>query len=202
MIVIVDYGAGNLASVRNMIRKVGGDAIISNQLGDVASANKLLLPGVGAFDYGMGKLNELGLAAPLRERAQAGVPLLGICLGMQLLSNGSDEGDLPGLGLIPARFRQFIPDRNARLRVPHVGWNTVNVLRENPILPLAGEEQRFYFVHSYYAECERCEDRIATTTYGVDFTSTYGRGNVLGCQFHPEKSHRFGMALMKRFLEI
>lgn len=202
MIVIVDYGAGNLASVRNMIRKVGGDAVISSQSADVASASKLLLPGVGAFDYGMGKLNELGLVAPLHERAQAGVPLLGICLGMQLLSNGSDEGEIPGLGLIPARFRQFVPDRGARLRVPHVGWNTVNVLRANPILPLADEEQRFYFVHSYYAECEHDDDRIAMTTYGIDFTSAYGRGNVLGCQFHPEKSHRFGMALMKRFLEI
>ena len=201
MIVIIDYGAGNLASVRNMVRKVGGDAVISSRPADIASASKLVLPGVGAFDYGMGKLHELGLVSPLHERAQAGVPLLGICLGMQLLSNGSDEGELPGLGLIQARFRQFIPDRDARLRVPHVGWNTVNVLRANPILPLADEEQRFYFVHSYYAECERDEDRIATTTYGIDFTSSYGHGNVLGCQFHPEKSHRFGMALMKRFLE-
>jgi glutamine amidotransferase len=202
MIVIVDYGTGNLASVRNMIRKVGGDAVISSQPADIASAVKLVLPGVGAFDYGMGKLHELELVAPLRERAQTGVPLLGICLGMQLLSNGSDEGEAPGLGLIPARFRRFIPNKEARLRVPHVGWNTVDVLRENPILPLLEEEQRFYFVHSYYAECEHQDDRIATTTYDVDFTSAYGRGNVLGCQFHPEKSHRFGMALMKRFLEV
>ena len=202
MIVIVDYGAGNLASVRNMIRKVGGDANISGHPEDIASATKLLLPGVGAFDYGMGKLRELGLIGPLLERAQAGVPMLGICLGMQLLSKGSEEGETPGLGLIAARFRRFVPDKEARLRVPHVGWNTVNVIRPNPLLPSADEEQRFYFVHSYYAECENDEDRISTTNYGVEFTSAYGGGNVLGCQFHPEKSHKFGMALMKRFLEV
>lgn len=202
MIVIIDYGTGNLASVRNMIRKVGGDAIISNRQADVEAASKLLLPGVGAFDHGMTKLQELGLVAPLCERAAAGVPLLGICLGMQLLSNGSDEGEKPGLGLIEARFHRFIPDLQNRLRVPHVGWNTVKVIQKNDLLPQTSEELRFYFVHSYYAECQRDEDRIAFTHYGLDFVSVYGRRNILGCQFHPEKSHKFGMALMKRFLDL
>lgn len=202
MIVIVDYGAGNVASVRNMIRKAGGDAEVSGSPEVVAGAKKLLLPGVGAFDYGMANLAERGLVEVLKDRAAAGVPFLGICLGMQLLSYGSEEGDLPGLGLIPAHFRRFTVDKEARLRVPHVGWNTVNVLRSNPLLGQTEEEQRFYFVHSYFAECEQPEDRIATTTYGIEFTSAYGRGNVLGCQFHPEKSHRFGLALMRRFLEV
>ena len=202
MIIVVDYGTGNLASVRNMIRKVGGSATISNRVEDIRSATKLLLPGVGSFDYGMQKLQELGLVAPLRERAAAGVPLLGICLGMQLLSNGSDEGVLPGLGLISARFEKFTPDKQARLRVPHVGWNTVNVIRKNLLLPQSDEEQRFYFVHSYYAKCKIHEDQIATTNYGLEFTSMYGRDNIMGCQFHPEKSHKFGMALKKQFLDI
>lgn len=202
MIVIVDYGAGNLASVRNMIRKVGGDAIISNKADDIAAATKILLPGVGAFDYGMRKLHEIGLVCSLRERAGAGIPLLGICLGMQLLSQGSEEGREPGLGLIAARFVKFIPNRAARLRVPHVGWNTIKIIKDNALLPKTIEEQRFYFVHSYYAQCDSDVDKIAVTDYGGEFVSAYSHGNVFGCQFHPEKSHKFGMALMKRFLEF
>lgn len=195
--VIVDYEAGNIASVLNMIRKAGGDAVVSGRSEDVERASKLVLPGVGSFDYGMTHLHAKGLPQVIKARAAAGVPLLGICLGMQLLGTRSEEGVQEGLGLIDASFRRF---SNSGLRVPHVGWNTVQVVKENPLMDKVGEECRYYFVHSYYALCKDHDDVLATTHYGAPFVSAYCRGSVFGVQFHPEKSHRFGLQLMKRFL--
>jgi glutamine amidotransferase len=199
VILIVDYQAGNIASVLNMIRKAGGDAVVSGRPEDVERASKLVLPGVGSFDYGMTHLHAKALPQAIKARVAAGVPLLGICLGMQLLGTQSEEGVLPGLGLIDAAFRRF---SNAGLRVPHVGWNTVQVVKENPLMDKAGEECRYYFVHSYYARCQDHGDVLATTDYGAPFVSAYSRANVFGVQFHPEKSHRFGLDLMKRFLGV
>lgn len=199
MIVIIDYEAGNIASVLNMIRKAGGDAVVSGRPEDVERASKLVLPGVGSFDHGMTHLHAKGLPRAIKARAEASVPLLGICLGMQLLSMQSEEGIQPGLGLINAAFKKF---SDPALRVPHVGWNTVQVVKENPLLDKVGEDRRYYFVHSYYAVCQDPNDVVAITDYGSSFVSAYSRGNVLGVQFHPEKSHRFGLHLMKRFLEL
>ncbi|MBV6422330.1 MAG: Imidazole glycerol phosphate synthase subunit HisH [Steroidobacteraceae bacterium] len=199
MIVIVDYEAGNIASVLNMIRKAGGDAIVSGRADDIKRASKLILPGVGSFDHGITHLQAKSLPSVMRERVVAGVPLLGICLGMQLLALRSEEGVQPGLGLIRANFKRFgRPD----LRVPHMGWNTLNVTRKHPLLDNIGEEDRYYFAHSYYALCEDPADVLATTDYGGPFVSAYAQANVVGVQFHPEKSHRFGLRLMKRFLEM
>lgn len=203
MLVIIDYGLGNLASVLNMVRKVGGKAKVSNDLNDILSASKLILPGVGAFDHGVMQLRSLGFFPLIQEMALAGTPTLGICLGMQLLARQSEEGHLEGLGLIDAEFRKIsFKDNMIGLRVPHVGWNHVSVVKKNPLIPNDGREQRYYFTHSYYAVCSNEEDVLATTDYGDQIIAAYSRGAVFGVQFHPEKSHRFGMALIKRFVEL
>jgi len=202
MIVIIDYECGNIASVLNMIRKAGGDAIVSGSHEVFAQASKLILPGVGAYDQGMSHLHAKKLPAILQTRAAAGVPLLGICLGMQLLGLGSEEGKIPGLGLIAARFKKFVFEADSAMRIPHVGWNTVDAQKTNALIHCDQEEKRYYFDHSYYAVCAEVEDVLATTEYGHSFPSAYSRESVYGVQFHPEKSHRFGLALIKRFLDI
>jgi glutamine amidotransferase len=200
MITIVDCGLGNAGSVLNMIRRVGGEARLSAIPQEVASATKLILPGVGAFDAGMTALGTSGLGDAVREAVDAGAMLLGICLGMQLLLEGSEEGSLPGLGLVPGRCRRFDLAEQG-LRVPHMGWNTITATRSSILFEPTDDEQRFYFVHSYHAECEDPADVSATANYGIEFTAAVERGRVLGAQFHPEKSHRFGMALMTRLIE-
>ena len=202
MIVIVDYECGNIASVLNMIRKAGGDAIVSGSHEVIEQAAKLVLPGVGAYDQGMSHLHAKQLPAILQARAAAGVPLLGICLGMQLLGLGSEEGKIPGLGLIAARFKRFVFNADSAMRIPHVGWNTVHTQKTNYLIPSDQVEKRYYFDHSYYAVCAHEEDILATTEYGYGFPSAYSRESVYGVQFHPEKSHRFGLSLIKQFLDI
>lgn len=202
MIVIVDYECGNIASVLNMIRKAGGDATVSGSHEVIQQASKLVLPGVGAYDQGMSHLHAKQLPEILQARAAAGVPLLGICLGMQLLGLGSEEGKIPGLGLIAARFKRFVFNADSAMRIPHVGWNTVHTQKTNPLIPSDQEEKRYYFDHSYYAVCAHEEDILATTEYGHGFPSAYSRESVYGVQFHPEKSHRFGLSLIKQFLDI
>jgi glutamine amidotransferase len=168
----------------------------------VLAADKLILPGVGAFDAGMAALAARGLdEAVHRAVTENGARLLGICLGMHLLLEKSMEGNSPGLGLVPGRARQFVPD-GARVRVPHMGWNVVRPTRDSVLLDHHGEEQRFYFVHSYFAECTDPADAAGLTTHGDDFVSVLERGRVFGVQFHAEKSHRFGMALLRRFAEF
>lgn len=203
MIVVVDYGAGNIGSVLNMIRKVGGQAIASSQPDELRNAQKILLPGVGSFDNAVIKLEQLGLAQPLRDCGAAGVPLFGICLGMQLLSYGSEEGTLPGLGLIPGRVRRFrFEAEQSALKIPHMGWNQVMASKKHPLADGLEAGARFYFVHSYHYDCEDPADELFRTHYGYDFTSGVQRGNVMGVQFHPEKSHRFGMQLFKNFIGL
>jgi glutamine amidotransferase len=201
MISIVNYGVSNVGSMLNMMRKLGVPAETVSTPGEIERAEKIILPGIGAFDHGMKTLMEMNLAEPLKQRARAGVPLLGVCLGMQMLAGGSEEGNIAGLGLIEGRCVRFSPDGQAGIRIPHMGWNELAVRRENPLLE-GLERPRFYFVHSYYFVCQDPADELARSSYGIDFTAAVQRGNILGVQFHPEKSHRFGMALLKNFASI
>ena len=203
MITIINYGAGNTGSVLNMISKVGGRAKISSDPSELRDARKILLPGVGSFDNAMQKLNNLGLTQPILDCAKAGVPILGICLGMQILSYGSEEGLLPGLGIIPGRVRRFdFNHMDSLLKVPHMGWNQAKSCKDNPLVNGLDIDARFYFVHSYYFECEDPSNQIFKTQYGHEFTSGVQLDNVMGVQFHPEKSHRHGMQLIKNFIML
>lgn len=202
MIVIIDYDCGNIASVANMIRKAGHKSLVSSQAEDIAQASALILPGVGSFDHGIKQLRARGLPEQITERVAAGVPVLGVCLGMQLLTLGSEEGDMQGLGLVRAHVKRFSFPPERRLPVPHVGWNKAVAHKDNPLLPRDGQERRFYFVHSYYVQCELDDDVLCETDYGVRFASGFSNGDVYGVQFHPEKSHRFGLDLFSRFLKV
>lgn len=204
-IVIVDYGLGNLASILNMLRKVGArDAAISSDAGDIARAGKLILPGVGAFDNGMANLAERGLIPVLNERVRdAHIPVLGICLGLQLFAAQSEEGRLPGLGWIDADTVRFdAADARGSIKVPHMGWNTMTVCGSSPLFDGLGDDTRFYFVHSYHLRCRDADDVTATTHYGYDFPASVRRGNIMGTQFHPEKSHKYGARLLKNFVDL
>ncbi len=203
MIVIVDYRMGNLGSIVNILRKVGADAVVSGDTGVVGDATKLILPGVGAFDEGMKNIVGLGLRETLDRRVlRDRVPTLGICLGMQLMARRSEEGESSGLGWIAGdvkRFR-FAPEQ-AQLKVPHMGWNTVKTWKQSPLFDRFTEPPRFYFVHSYYVACDDAGDVLATASYGGDFTAAFQRGKLMGVQFHPEKSHKFGVTLFRNFVE-
>ena len=203
MITIVDYGMGNLASIANMLARVGAAARIASAPADVRAATKLVLPGVGAFDTGMERLVASGLVPVLRERAvEAGVPTLGICLGLQLMARSSEEGRLPGLGWIDATVgRCRDPGGAARLRVPHMGWGRVTPVRPHPLFAGIETRPRFYFVHSYHLRLARPEDLLAEAVHGAAFPAAVAIGSLLGVQFHPEKSHRDGMALLRNFAE-
>jgi glutamine amidotransferase len=204
MIVIIDYKMGNLGSIVNMLKKVGAEAIITSEASVVETADKIILPGVGAFDNGMKNLNQLGLLPVLNRKAvEDKIPVLGICLGMQLLTKGSEEGDLPGLGWVDAETVKFRFDKaEPALKIPHMGWNSVTINRKAGILKEMNGDSRFYFVHSYYVRCNEESDILATTHYGHEFTSAIRRGNIMGTQFHPEKSHKFGMNVFRNFVSI
>jgi glutamine amidotransferase len=198
---IVNYGMGNVGSIANMIRKAGGEAVISGDPDVLAGAGKIVLPGVGAFDQGMRAIGERALAQIVREAAARGIPILGICLGMQLMMECSEEGRLPGLGLVPGGVRRF-PTGVQLPRVPHMGWNRIAVRKACPLFAGEDDERRYYFVHSYYVSCGDPGDVVATTVHGLEFVAAFQRGNLYGVQFHPEKSHRFGMALFAKFLDL
>jgi glutamine amidotransferase len=203
-VVIVDYGMGNVGSIANMIKKVGGNSIITSSHEEILKADKLILPGVGSFDTGMRNLNNSGLIEVLNKKViDERSPILGICLGMQLMTKSSEEGQEKGLSWVNARTLRFqFPVAENKLRIPHMGWNTVTKLKENPLLTgIAVEKIRFYFVHSYYVSCEMEKDVLLTSHYGYDFHSAFQVENILGVQFHPEKSHRFGMQVMANFLK-
>jgi glutamine amidotransferase len=204
MIYIVNYGIGNIGSVANMLKHIGVPSRIANSVEEIEAAPVLLLPGVGAFGMAMQALHRLNFVDVLRHKVMVEkTPILGICLGMQLLGTGSEEassiGNEPGLGFIDADFVKFRFPAGAPLKVPHMGWSPIAVKRDTPLLSMSAEEQRFYFVHSYYARCNDPADVIATANYGEEFVCVYGRDNVFGTQFHPEKSHRFGMNLLRNF---
>lgn len=200
MIVIVDYGMGNVGSILNMLTRLGIPARISGEPEVIAVADKLILPGVGAFDQGMRNLAERDLVALLDHRVrQEGCPVLGICLGMQLLGGSSEEGSLPGLGWINAATVRFAFNGDRGLKVPHMGWNHVRPRPGNSLFAGYDESPRFYFVHSYHVHCHDMADVAGVTTYGIEFHAAVSHGNVHGVQFHPEKSHAFGMRLLQNF---
>ncbi|MFC2097391.1 imidazole glycerol phosphate synthase subunit HisH [Bacteroidota bacterium] len=201
MIYIVDYGMGNLGSVKNMLRYISVESKITNNPEDIKNANKIILPGVGSFDMAMKRIEESGFREVLDKKAlKEKVPLLGICLGMQLLTNGSEEGKLSGLGWIPANTVRFPRDNG--LKVPHMGWNLVEQSYSSQLTYGLPEVCRYYFVHSYYVRVENETNSILKTNYGIDFDSAIQKENIYGVQFHPEKSHKFGMQLLKNFSTI
>jgi glutamine amidotransferase len=202
MIVIVDYKMGNLGSVSNIIKKNGHTSIISSDIATIASASKIILPGVGSFEKAMNNLNELGLIDVLNEKVvQQKTPTLGICLGMQLMTNYSEEGNVKGLGWVNAKTVKFELPNSPELKIPHMGWNEVNFPRDHFLCENYQEKPRFYFVHSYHVVCENDNNKLMTTKHGIEFTSAIVKDNITGVQFHPEKSHKFGMTLFKNFIE-
>jgi imidazole glycerol-phosphate synthase subunit HisH len=204
MITIIDFGVGNLGSILNMCKRVDHHALVTSDIGEIKKASRLILPGVGSYDNGMKKLKEYDLIPVLNELVLGKkIPLLGICLGMQLLAKRSEEGELSGLGWIDAYFKKFsFSSESSHLKIPHTGWNIVESTKPNSLIPVNQNEQRFYFVHSYHAVCNHADDIMATTHHGYEFTAAFSHENIYGVQFHPEKSHRFGMALMKKFLDL
>jgi glutamine amidotransferase len=204
MIVIIDYGLGNLNSIANMFKRVGVQAAISSDPEIIAAADKLVLPGVGAFDAGMRNLNESGLLPVLNKCVlERKILVLGLCLGMQLMARESEEGQIPGLGWLDASVVRFnIPDDQRQLKIPHMSWNTLEIQKAHPLFSEMVDEPRFYFVHSYHLLCHQTEDVLARTEYGYRFDSVVARGNIMGVQFHPEKSHKFGMRLLKNYAEV
>jgi len=204
MISIIDYGLGNLNSIKNMLRRLGYRSEIINDSDAISRAEKIILPGVGAFDNGMHNIQSKGFTLPLYKKAkEEKVPILGICLGMQLLFSSSEEGCEKGLGFISGHATRFkFDDKFSKYKVPHMGWNEVKIVRSHPLVNNLPEDARFYFVHSYKIECANKSDVILTADYGGDFTAAVAHENIMGTQFHPEKSHRFGMILLKNFAEM
>ena len=197
MITIIDYGLGNIESIANMLKKIGQKSIISQNNEDILEAKKLILPGVGSFDTGMNNLKKRGFIEILNKRVlKDKIPILGICLGMQLMSKSSEEGLEKGFGWINAETKKF---NYKSLKIPHMGWNSINIQKQSSLFNNHNQKRRFYFVHSYYVECNVKEDILTTTEYGQSFTSMFEKGNIYGAQFHPEKSHAFGMEIFNKF---
>lgn len=202
MIAIVDYGVGNLFSLKSSLSMIGADAIVTRNADDLRASDKIILPGVGAFEDAANKLRATGLDAVVIEQAKAGKPLLGICLGMQMLFDRSLEyGEHKGLGLIAGDVIDMRPQIPANLKVPHIGWNALKLKKPvHPLFRYIKEGDCVYFVHSYYASnCEAAT--IATAEYGADLTAAVASGNVVGCQFHPEKSGKVGLNILRAFCE-
>ena len=199
-IAIIDYGAGNLRSVRNTLVHLGADVRTARTPDELAGAQKIVLPGVGAFGRGMAALDQAGFVPPLKQAVAAGVPLIGICLGMQFLFEESDElGQHAGLGLLPGWVTRFPA---AGPKVPHIGWNQLHRRRDDPLLAGVADGAYAYFVHSYYVDAGDPADVVAVTGYGIDFASVVRRGNVCGIQPHPEKSQAVGQQILRNFLEM
>lgn len=203
MIGIINYGLGNLKSIQNIISYVGGKSQIINRPEDLIGIRKLILPGVGAFDHGMKGLENGNWISTLNRLViEEQTPILGICLGMQLMCTSSEEGNLTGLGWIDAAVKKISFPADLDLKIPHMGWNVLNIKRDNPLFNNDGSELRFYFVHSYHVVCNKPNDILATTNHGFDITSSFQHRNIFGVQFHPEKSHKFGKVFFKKFIEI
>jgi glutamine amidotransferase len=200
MITIIDYGVGNLASVLNIFKRINVEAEITGDKEKIANASKILLPGVGAFDHAVTKIEEYGFTELLNKKALVDrVPILGICLGMQLLTRESEEGKLKGFGWIDAKTIKFSFQPEQKLKVPHMGWNEVISKRTSPLTDGFEPHSRFYFVHSYHVVAQDPADVVMTSFYGYEFHSVIQHGNIYGAQFHPEKSHKFGMKLLSNF---
>jgi glutamine amidotransferase len=203
VITIVDYGTSNLGSMQNMLKKIGAASRIAASSQDLEPATKIIVPGVGSFDAGMKKLRESGMVPMLNQKALVEkVPTLGVCLGMQLMTRSSEEGELPGLGWIDARTRRFDQRLDPSIKVPHMGWNEVVAAKASELIGQFPADARFYFAHSFYVDCASPEDVLLEVSYGTStFAAGFERGNLMGAQFHPEKSHRFGMTFLRNFVE-
>ena len=198
---IIDVGIGNIASVANMLSRNGAKSIRASDPEKLSRGSKLILPGVGSFDAGINALRKHGMDEAIFDAVKQGGYLLGICLGMQLLFSKSEEGILPGLGLIKGHVDRIVP-KDISMKIPHMGWNVVRPVKDSSLFLSGDEEQRYYFVHSYHGVCDDQSDVTALVNHGYDFTCAVERDNILGVQFHPEKSHRFGLALLKKFIEL
>ena len=203
MIVVIDYDVGNIGSILNMLKKVGAAAICSSDKNTIENAEKLILPGVGSFDQAFAKLNASGLVPVLNQKViEDQTPIFGICLGMQLFTQRSEEGSAKGLGWLDATVKRFdFEEGLSSLKIPHMGWNRVDIRNESPLFANMHENHRFYFVHSYHIECHDEHDVVGLTRYGYPFVSMIQKENIFGVQFHPEKSHKYGMQILKNFIE-
>lgn len=194
---------GNLGSIQNMFKRINVESETTGDPEQILKAKKILLPGVGAFDAAIERITQSGLRQVLDKKVlEEKVPVLGICLGMQLLTNSSEEGVLPGLGWVPAKTIKFVFEPGSKLKVPHMGWNLIAPKHASPLIADLPEETRFYFVHSFYVKAEDERHVLTTTTHGLEFHSIIQKENVFGAQFHPEKSHKFGMKLLENFARI
>lgn len=203
MITIIDYGIGNVGSIKNMLKKIGQKSIVTSVKEDILASDKLILPGVGAYDHGIEQLYRSNLIDTLNQKViKDKTPILGICLGMQLFSKGSEEGSKQGLGWINAYTQKFRFNDEINLPVPHMGWNELRKNKDSKLLTGLPINSRFYFVHSYHLNCEDPSDILFTSNYGYEFACGIEKDNILGVQFHPEKSHKFGMQLLKNFAEL
>src|SRR3989344_4495913 len=194
MITIIDFGVGNLGSIQNMLKKIGYKSVITSNIQEINNAQKLILPGVGKFDYAMQQLAERNFIDVLNKKVLLEkTPILGICLGVQIFTKGSEEGKLPGLGWFDAETLKFNFEPNSNLKIPNMGWHDIHIKKESKLLQGLPANSRFYFVHSYYLKCNNSQDGILSATYGFEYVCAIEKENIVGVQFHPEKSHRFGM---------
>jgi glutamine amidotransferase len=202
-IVIVNYGMGNIGSVARKLKRIGASPVVATSSSDLVASDKIILPGVGHFASGVSKLKELGLWDVIIEAVVVKkVPILGICLGMQLLANESEEGPSPGFGWIDANVVRFIVDNPYRYKIPHTGWNHAEIKKDSPLFEGVNLDTGFYFVHSYHMKCHDKSDILSMTEYSIPFVSAVQRDNIFGVQFHPEKSHDAGERLLKNFVQL
>ena len=204
MIALIDYGVGNIRAFTNIYKKLDIPVRVAQNVDDLAGITKVILPGVGAFDHAMEQLEESGMRQRLDELViQHKVPVVGICVGMQMLAHSSDEGKLPGLGWIDGTVKKFDGSKiNYSTHLPHMGWNDVKPVKQNELLTGLENDAKFYFLHSYYFHCNDAQDAIATTEYGIEFSCAVNRDNIYGVQFHPEKSHQYGIQLLNNFAKL
>ena len=203
MIIIVDYGVGNLGSVKNMLKKAGFESILASDEATVEKASRIILPGIGAFDHCMKRFNASGLRPLVTKKViEDKIPLLGICVGLQMLMENSEEGSEPGLGWIAGRTVKFRKESLGDLKIPHMGWTDVNLSKPSVLTENLGDQPRFYFVHSFHVVPVQKEDELLEANYGYDFAAGVSRDNIFGVQFHPEKSAAIGERILKNFIQI
>jgi imidazole glycerol-phosphate synthase subunit HisH len=205
MIAIIDYDAGNLASVARAVTHLGAANVVTRNIEEIQGADRIIFPGVGAAGSAMASLKRLGIDAALLEAFNQGKPILGICIGTQIIMGFSEENQTPCLGIIPGTVRSFPPDlcdsKGSRLKIPHMGWNHIHPVKDHPVLAGLRETDEFYFVHGFYPEPAQTDHIVATTRYGIQFASVVGYRNILATQFHLEKSGRPGLALLNNFCQ-
>jgi glutamine amidotransferase len=203
MIAIVNYGVGNLASVKNMLKKAGYESELVSNAEAIERATKIILPGIGAFDHCMTEFNNSGLREAVTQKTlKDKTPLLGICVGLQMLMENSEEGVEPGLGWIAGKTVKFKKEKLGDLKIPHMGWTSVQIAKKTALTEGLGDQPRFYFVHSYYVQPDDKTDEMLTAHYGYEFTAAVNRDNIYGAQFHPEKSHKYGMKILENFARL